>query len=97
MQGDGEVCITAIATGRAGTFRLIVRKDLDAHTPFAETETHLISIGIHEDLDDAAAMAVREMVAHVCRRTGRSRNHADMLCSLICASPRPSTATRSAT
>ena len=83
VQGDGEVCITAIETGLSGTFRLTVRKDLDYRTPFAETATHLISIGIHEDLDDAAAMAVREMVAHVRRRTALTRNHAYMLCSLI--------------
>ena len=83
VQGDGEVCITALETGLSGTFRLTVRKDFRIDFPFAETETHLISIGFDEDLDDAAKQAVREMVKHVCRRTNLSPNQAYMLCSLI--------------
>ena len=82
VQGDGEVCITALETGLTGTFRLTVRKDLHLKRPFAENATHLISIGIDEDLDDAAKQAVREMVEHVCSRTNLSRNQAYMLCSL---------------
>lgn len=83
VQGDGEVCITALETGLTGTFRLTVRKDLDITHPFAETATHLMSIGLDEDLDDAAKQAVREMVKHICLRTNLSRNQAYMLCSLI--------------
>jgi acetamidase/formamidase len=83
VQGDGEVCITALETGLTGTFRLTVRSDLDVSHPFAETATHLMSIGLDEDLDDAAKQAVREMVKHVCLRTNLSRNQAYMLCSLI--------------
>ena len=82
VQGDGEVCITALETGLQGTFRLTVRKDLHYKMPFAETATHLISIGLDEDLDDAAKQAVREMVTHVCARTNLSRTQAYMLCSL---------------
>ena len=82
VQGDGEVCITALETGLEGTFRLTVRKDLRYDFPFAETPTHLMSIGLDEDLDDAAKQAVREMVKHVCARTNLSRNQAYMLCSL---------------
>ena len=83
VQGDGEVCITALETGLTGNFRLTVRKDFPIQRPFAETATHLMSIGLDEDLDDAAKQAVREMVAHICRRTNLSRNQAYMLCSLI--------------
>ena len=83
VQGDGEVCITALETGLSGTFRLTVRKDFKVDFPFAETATHLMSIGLDEDLDDAAKQAVREMVKHVCLRTNLSRNQAYMLCSLI--------------
>ena len=83
VQGDGEVCITALETGLSGTFRLTVRRDLRVERPFAENATHLISIGLDEDLDDAAKQAVREMVHHVCARTNLSRNQAYMLCSLI--------------
>ncbi len=82
VQGDGEVCITALETGVTGTFRLTVRKDMKIDRPFAETATHLMSIGLDEDLDDAAKQAVREMVDHLCRRTALTRNQAYMLCSL---------------
>ena len=83
VQGDGEVCVTALETGLAGTFRLTARKDIHVERPFAETATHLMSIGLDEDLDDAAKQAVREMVHHVCARTNLSRNQAYMLCSLV--------------
>jgi len=82
VQGDGEVCITALETGVTGTFRLTVRKDMELRWPFAESATHLMSIGLDEDLDDAAKQAVREMVKHVCARTNLTRNEAYMLCSL---------------
>ena len=82
VQGDGEVCITALETGLSGRFRLTVRRDYPVGFPFAETATHLISIGLDEDLDDAAKQAVREMVLHVCRRSDLTRNQAYMLCSL---------------
>ena len=82
MQGDGEVCITALEIGLSGTFRLTVRKDMRVAFPFAETATHLMSIGLDEDLDDAAKQAVREMVGLVCQRTKLTRNQAYMLCSL---------------
>ena len=41
-----------------------------------------MSIGLDEDLDDAAKQAVREMVKHVCMRTNLSRSQAYILWSL---------------
>jgi acetamidase/formamidase len=82
VQGDGEVCVTALETSLSGMFRLTVRKDLAYALPFAESATHLISIGLDEDLDDAAKQAVREMIAEIVRRTGLTRTQAYMLCSL---------------
>ncbi|MYM55305.1 acetamidase/formamidase family protein [Thalassovita mangrovi] len=83
VQGDGEVCVTAIETALSGTFRLTVRDDLDFAFPRAETPTHLITMGIHEDLDRCAEMALRDMIALIVDRTGLSREDAYMLCSLI--------------
>ncbi|RAH99885.1 amidase [Acuticoccus sediminis] len=82
VQGDGEVCITALETGLTGNFRLTVRKDLSYTYPFAENASHLISIGLNEDLDEAARIALRQMILHVCARTNLSREEAYMLCSL---------------
>ncbi|RUP16917.1 acetamidase/formamidase family protein [Methylobacterium sp.] len=82
VQGDGEVCITALETGLTGTVRLTVRKDLRDAWPFAETPTDLMSIGLHESLDEAMRQAVRGMIRLVCDRTSLTRNQAYMLCSL---------------
>jgi len=83
IQGDGEVCVTAIETSLSGSFRLTLRSDLDYGFPFAENETDLISIGLNEDLDEAARQAVRQMIDHVCARTTLERHEAYMLCSLV--------------
>jgi acetamidase/formamidase len=58
MQGDGEVCINALEMCLTGTFRLSVEKgggasDPALRYPRAETPTHFISMGLHEDLDVA--------------------------------------------
>ena len=62
VQGDGEVCVTALETALSGTFRLILRKDLHLELPRAETPTHHITLGFDEDLDDAAKHALRQMI-----------------------------------
>lgn len=82
VQGDGEVCLTALETAMTGTFRFVVRKDLSFRFPRAETPTHLITLGLNEDLDDAAKQALREMIALIVERTNISREQAYMLCSL---------------
>ena len=82
VQGDGEVCITALETALTGTFELIVRKDLRLTFPRAETPTHLISFGLNEDLDDAAKQAVREMIRIIRERLNVTAAEAYALCSL---------------
>lgn len=81
-QGDGEVCVTAIETALQGTFRFTLRDDLQISYPHAETPTHLITMGMHEDLDRCAEMALRYMIAWIVQRTGLTREDAYMLCSL---------------
>jgi acetamidase/formamidase len=81
-QGDGEVCVTAIETGLIGTFELIVRDDMSLDWPMAETPTHLMTMAFDPDLDDCVVIALRDMIALICRRTNLSREQAYMLCSL---------------
>ncbi len=81
-QGDGEVCVTAIETALTGTFRLILREDMNLALPRAETPTHLITMGLHEDLNRCAETALRDMIAWIVARTGLPREDAYMLCSL---------------
>jgi acetamidase/formamidase len=84
IQGDGEVCLTALETALSGTFRLILRKDLAYRLPRAETASHWITLGFDPDLDDAAKVALREMIALIVAATGLAAEEAYMLCSLAC-------------
>ena len=82
VQGDGEVCVTALETALSGTFRLVLRKDLKFDLPRAETPSHHITMGFNEDLDDAAKTALREMITLIGERLGLSPEDAYMFCSL---------------
>jgi acetamidase/formamidase len=81
IQGDGEVCGTAIETNLTGVFRFTVHKDKKMLWPCAETPTHIITMGLHESLDDAARSATREMVDYLVTERGLSRDDAYMLTS----------------
>jgi acetamidase/formamidase len=87
VQGDGEVCTTAIETALEGTFEVIVRKDLGLDYPRAETPSHRISMGMDPDLDDAARDALRRMIDWMVADSSLSRAQAFMLMSL-CADVR---------
>jgi len=81
-QGNGEVDITALETSLVGTFQLIVRKDMHLKWPRAETPTHFITMGIHEDLNEATKMALREMIDFLVSEKHLSRDDAYMLSSV---------------
>ncbi len=80
-QGNGEVDITALETALTGTFEFVVRKDMHLKWPRAETPTHFITMGIHEDLTEAAKMAVREAIDFLAEHNHLSREDAYMLAS----------------
>ncbi len=82
VQGDGEVNVNAIETGLIGTFELHVRKDISTEWPMAETPTHIITMGFDNSLDQAAVIALRNMIALISQRTGLSAADCYTLCSL---------------
>jgi acetamidase/formamidase len=82
VQGDGEVCVTAIETSLRGTFEFIVRKDLTFRYPRAETPTHYITMGMDPDLDQCMVMALRDMIVLLGEKGRLSREDAYTLCSL---------------
>jgi acetamidase/formamidase len=84
VQGDGEVCLSALETALRGAVRLTVRKDMQVKFPRAETPTHYITMGMDEDLDDAAKQALREMIKLLQDIAGLSAHDAYTLCSLAC-------------
>ena len=81
-QGDGEVDITALETSLTGTFQFVVRKDIRLRWPRAETPTHFITMGLHEDLNEATKLAVREMIDFLMNEKHLSRDDAYMLSSV---------------
>jgi len=82
IQGDGEVCLTAIETGLHGTLRLTVAKATGIKQPWAETPTHFITMAFDRDLDIAAQSAVREMVKLIVHVGALSPADAYTLCSI---------------
>jgi len=82
LQGDGEVSVSAVETSLRGTIQVFVRKGKWIRWPRAETPTHFISMGLHPDLNEAARIAVREMIDFLVQEKGLSRDEAYMLCSL---------------
>ena len=81
-QGDGEVDITALETSLVGTFQFVLRKDMHLLWPRAETPTYYITMGLHEDLNEAAKAAVREMINFLMTEKHLSRDDAYMLASV---------------
>ncbi len=84
VQGDGEVCVTALEMCLTGTFTFVLHKanGVPFKMPRAETPTHFISMGMNEDLDQAMKQALREMIAFICSRSNLSREQAYAFCSL---------------
>lgn len=81
VQGDGEVCLTALETSLTGTFELLLRNDLEFRMPRAETPTHFMTMSFNEDLDNAARQALRSMIDLIEEKAGLSREDAYSLCS----------------
>jgi acetamidase/formamidase len=82
VQGDGEVCVTAIETALQGRFRLTLRKDLGLGYPRAETPTHYMTMAMDPDLDQCVVRALRDMIVLLGEKRDLSREDAYTLCSL---------------
>ncbi len=83
LQGDGEVCLTALETSMAGTIQLWRRPDLShLPLPLAETTDAWITMGFGETLDAAFEMALTRMLTLLEKMLGLSREEAYLLCSL---------------
>jgi acetamidase/formamidase len=80
-QGDGEVNGLALEANLKGRLQLIVRKDLELDWPQAETPEHYITMGLDADLDEAARLAVTEMIEYLQQAHGLSASEAYVLCS----------------
>jgi len=84
VQGDGEVCLTALETCLDGTFELVLHKGRRLAFPRAVTPTHYIAMGMDPDLDDAAKQALRDMIRWLVEMKGWKSDEAYVFCSLAC-------------
>ena len=80
-QGDGEVCLTALETALRGTLQFAVRKDMRLRWPRAETPTHFITMGFNENLEEAARIALTEMLDFLVQEKHLDRDTAYILAS----------------
>ena len=84
VQGDGEVCVTAIECAMEQvdlTFALF--PELQLTTPRADTPAGWLTFGFHEDLNEATMRALEAMVDFMGERYGLGRLEALGLASLV--------------
>jgi acetamidase/formamidase len=82
LQGDGEVCVTAIETGLTAVLHVTLAKRTGISRPWAETPSHVITMAFDPDLNAAAQSAVHEMVKLIEKRAGLGAEDAYTLCSI---------------
>ncbi len=83
-QGDGEVCQLAIECPMERVeLTLSLRDDLSLTGPIARTHDAWVTLGVDEDLDEAAALAVESMLALMERELSLGRRDAYALASVV--------------
>jgi len=83
LQGNGEVCLTAIETTMEHALLTFDIVDLELVRPYAETSQAWITIASHTDLLEASKIATADMIALLGREMGLSSGDAYSLCSLV--------------
>ena len=81
VQGDGEVGMSAVETSLKGEIQVVLHKGMHITWPRAETPTHYMTMGLNEDLNQAAKIATREMLNFIVENKHLSRDDALMLMS----------------
>jgi acetamidase/formamidase len=81
VQGNGEVGMSAVETSLQGEVQIVLHKGMRIGWPRAETPTHYMTMGLHEDLNMAAKIATREMLNFVVETKGLPRDDVLMLLS----------------
>ena len=89
VQGDGEVCVTAIECPMQASLRLHLRKRRIPGPSFRpgrsrsrDADGYHGTMGLHADLMEGAKIAVRNMIAWIVEEHGLTREDAYLLCSL---------------
>lgn len=83
LQGDGEICDTALETALTGRFRLDLEKGGAPDAPEIEFGDLFITMGFDEHLDEAAKHASAQMLEWLCATAGLTRSQAYRHASLF--------------
>ncbi len=83
VMGDGEISVSGAEVAGWATVRLTALPDMQTSNPIIENETHVGTIASAETLDEAAAIAVHDMVRLVSEATGAAEDELVMLFSLV--------------
>jgi acetamidase/formamidase len=86
VQGDGEICLTALET-RFEELRIqvVLHKQKKFDWPIAETPTHWILLGLDKDLNVAMQLAARNAIKFLSTRAGMTELDAYGLLSIACS------------
>lgn len=82
LQGEGEICDTALETALTGRFRFSVEKGGAPMAPEAEYGSMIATFGFDASLDIAAHQAASRMIDLICRETSLTRIEATRHISL---------------
>jgi acetamidase/formamidase len=83
VQGDGEICLTAIETRmKELQIQVLLHKQKGMAWPVAETDTHWILIGLDRDLHAAMTLAARNAIKFLAVQAKISELDAYALCSV---------------
>ena len=83
VQGDGEICLTALETRMQEVLiQVVLHKQKKFQWPVAETATHWITVGLDKDLNTAMSLAARNAIDFLSSRAGLTRDDAYALCSI---------------
>jgi len=83
VQGDGEICLTALETGmKELRIQVVLHKNKNFAWPIAETPTHWIPMAMDKDLNVAMTQAARNAIDFLAARAELTKLDAYALCSI---------------
>jgi len=82
VMADGEVCVSGLEVAGAVTVTVDVIKGKTLPLPMIVSDTRVMTLASHEDLGEAANMAVINMVSYLCEAGSFAKDEAAMLLSL---------------
>ncbi len=83
VQGDGEVCGTAVEIDADVTIKFIVNKQKKIKRPQYETEEYFMTTAWGETTDEACKIALRDMIDWIVEEKGLTKEEAYAICSCI--------------